>query len=159
MVPFASAAATPAGNAGSKYFAQAARSLRDGKADDAATAAEKGVYSRRLSHPDSEYVKAEDIPRTSLAAENRGAQKSSLYVAFLQSVAFLRERQGDLNDAEALYRSTIVYSAPDLSVVAVIPTPRSGKHSFPFIGDPRLGLAIFYSNHDPAGEAEGLYRE
>jgi hypothetical protein len=209
--------ATPAGNAGSKYFGQALHSFQDGNADDAATAADRGwaallaagplsagfldgvyeasavfatlgrglraeaVYTeaearcaapelailrRRLEyiHVDylirySEYVKAEDILRTSIAAENRAAQKSPLYVAFLQILAFIRERQGDLDGAEALYRSTIADSAPDLSAVAVIQTPRSGKQSFPFIGDPRLALAIFYSNHDRFKEAEGLYRE
>jgi len=213
---FVSAAATPVGNAGSKYFDQAHRSLKDGTPDDAAAAADKGwtallaagpasagfldgvyeasgifatlgralraeaVYTeaealcaapnlqllrRQLEyiHVDylirySEYVKAEGILRTSIAAESRAAQKSSLYVAFLQSLAFIREQQGDPDGAEVLYRSTIAYPAPDLSAVAVIQTPRSGKQSFPFIGEPRLGLALYYSDHNRIKEAEGLYR-
>jgi hypothetical protein len=216
VLSFASVAATPVSNAGSKYFDQARRSLKDGTPDDATTAADKGwaallaagpaspgfldgvyeasgvfatlgralraeaVYTeaealcaapnlqllkRRLEyiHIDylirySEYVKAEGILRTSIAAENRAAQKSSLYVAFLQSLAFIREQQGDPDGAEVLYRSTIAYPAPDLSAVAVIQTPRSGKQRFPFIGDPRLGLALYYSGHNRIKEAEGLYR-
>jgi hypothetical protein len=48
----------------------------------------------------SEYVKAESILRNSLAIENRAPQKSSLYVATLQSLAFLREQENDLGGAE-----------------------------------------------------------
>ena len=212
-----SAAATPAGNAGSKYFDQALRSLKDGASGDAATAADKGwaallaagpasagfldgVYEasgvfatlghalraegvfteaeglcaapnlqllrRRLEyiHADylirfSEYVKAEGILRTSIAAENRAAQKSSLYVAFLQSLAFIRELQGDPEGAEVLYHSTIAYPAPDLSAVAVIQTPRFSKQRYPCIGEPRLCLAAYYGGHGRVKEAEGLYRE
>ncbi len=216
VLSFASVAATPVGNAGSKYFDQALRNLKDGTSGDAATAADKGwaallaagpasagfldgvyeasgifatlghalraeaVYAeaealcaapnlqllkRRLEyiHIDhlirySEYVKAEGILRTSIAAENRAAQKSSLYVAFLQSLAFIREQQGDPDGAEVLYRSPVAYPAPDLSAVAVNPTPRFGKQRFPCIGDPRLGLALYYSAHNRIKEAEGLYR-
>ncbi|HXA64256.1 MAG TPA: hypothetical protein VNV82_03835 [Bryobacteraceae bacterium] len=176
VLSFASTAATPVSNAGSKYFDQALRGLRDGTADDAATAADKGwaallaagpvspgfldgvyeasgifatlgrglraeavyteaealcatphlrILSRRLEyiHIDylirfSEYVKAERILRASIAAEDRTAQKSSLYVAFVQSLAFIREQQNDLDGAEELYRSVIGYTAPDLSAVA-----------------------------------------
>jgi hypothetical protein len=217
VLSFVSAAAMPASNAGSKYFDQALRSLKEGTPGDAATAADKGwaallaagpasagfldgVYEasgvfatlghalraeavfteaeglcaapdvqllrRRLEyvHADylirfSEYVKAEGILRTSIAAENRAAQKSSLYVAFLQSLAFVRELQGDLDGAEALYRSTLAYPAPDLSAAAVIQTPRWAKQRYPFIGDPRLGLAVYYGNHNRIREAEGLYRD
>jgi len=217
VLSFAATAATPVSNAGSKYFDQALRGLRDGTADDAATAADKGwaallaagavspgfldgvyeasgifatlgrglraeavyteaealcatphlrILSRRLEyiHIDylirfSEYVKAERILRASIAAEDRTAQKSSLYVAFVQSLAFIREQQNDLDGAEELYRSVIGYTAPDLSAVAVTQTPRFAKQRFPFIGDPRLGLAIYYASHGRAGEAEGLYRE
>jgi len=215
-VSLLSVAATPANNAGSAYFDQALRSLKEGMRDDAATAADKGwaaliaagpvgpgfldgvyqasgifatlgralraeaVYTeaealcaspdlqilrRRLEyiHTDylirySEYVKAEAILRASLVAENRAAKKSSLYVAFVQSLAFIREQQHDQDGAEQLNRSIIGYPAPDLSPVAVIQTPRSGKQRFPFIGDPRLGLALFYSSHDHLKEAEDLYR-
>jgi tetratricopeptide (TPR) repeat protein len=216
VLSFAAVAAPPVSNAGSKYFDQALRSLKDGTASDAATAADKGwasllaagpasagfldgVYEasgifatlgsalraegvfaeaealcaapnlqllrRRLEyiHGDylirfSEYVKAEGILRTSIEAENRAAQKSSLYVAFVQSLAFIREEQSDLDGAEALYRSVIGYPMPDLSAVAVTQTFRSGKQRFPFIGDPRLGLALYYSNHKRIKEAEALYR-
>jgi tetratricopeptide (TPR) repeat protein len=216
VLSFVSAAATPVSTAGSKYFDQALRSLKDGNPNEAATAADKGwaallaagpvsagfldgvyeasgvfatlgralraeaVYTeaealcaapnlqllkRRLEyiHIDylirfSEYVKAEGILRTSLAAENRAAQKGSLYVAFVQSLAFIREQQGDPDGAEVLYRSVIAYPSPDLSAVAITQTPRFARQSFPFIGDPRLGLALYYSGHKRIKEAEALYR-
>jgi len=60
----------------------------------------------------SEFVQAERTLRSSLSAENRTSQKSSLYVAFLQSLAFVREQQGDLDGAEAFYRMTIGYLRP-----------------------------------------------
>lgn len=106
----------------------------------------------------SEYVKAEGILRASLAIENRAPQKSSLYVAVLQSLAFVREQQGDLDGAEAFYRMTMGYRPPDLSGV-VIQTFMSGKQLLPFIGEPRLSMAAFYSNHGRIKEAEALYRE
>lgn len=106
----------------------------------------------------SEYVKAEGILRASLAIENRTAQKSSLYVALLQNLAFVREQQGDLDGAEALYRMTIGYPSPDLSGV-VIQMFRSGKQQLPFVGEPHLSMAAFYGNHGRVKEAESLYRE
>jgi hypothetical protein len=221
----ASVAAAPVSNAGSKYFGEALRILKDGISNDsndsndfndAAAATEKGwaaliaagpvspgfpdgvyeasgifatlghtlraeavyteaetlcaapdleVLRRRLEyiHADylirySEYVKAEAILRASLATESRVAQKDPLYVSFVQTLAFIRVQQRDLDGAEDLYRSVIGYPAPDLSSVAVIQTPRSSKQSYPFIGDPRLGLALFYGNHNRINEADGLYR-
>ena len=106
----------------------------------------------------SEYVQAESILRSSLSAENRTAQKSSLYVAFLQSLAFLREQQGDLDGAEAFYRMTIGYPPSDLPDV-VRQHFVFGKQLLPFIGEPRLSMAAFYTNHGRIKEAEALYRE
>jgi tetratricopeptide (TPR) repeat protein len=129
------------------------------------TAAEPQLLLLRLQyiHADylirhSEYVEAERTLRSSLSAENRTPQKSSLYVAFLQSLAFLRERQGDLDGAEAFYRMTIGYPPPDLPDVL----RRHfffGKQPLPFIGEPRLSMAVFYANHGRTKEAEALYRE
>lgn len=106
----------------------------------------------------SQYVKAEAVLRSSLAMENSAAHKSALYVAFLQSLAMVREQEGDLGDAEALYRVTIGYPKPDLSAV-VIQRFSFGKLPLPFIGEPRLSMAAFYSNHGRLADAEALYRE
>lgn len=106
----------------------------------------------------SQYVKAEAVLRSSLAMENSTAHKSALYVAFLQSLAMVREQEGDLGDAEALYRMTIGYPKPDLSAV-VIQRFSFGKLPLPFIGEPRASMAAFYSNHGRLAEAEALYRE
>lgn len=106
----------------------------------------------------SEYVKAEGVLQTSLAIENRAPRKSSLYIAILQSLAFLREQQGDLDGAEAFYRMTIGYSPPDLSRV-VHQTGWSGKQLLPFVGEPRSSMAAFYSNHGRIKEADALYHE
>ena len=106
----------------------------------------------------SEYVKAEGILRDSLAIENRMPEKSSLYVAFLQNLAFVREQQGDLAGAEALYRMTIGYPSPDLSGV-ITPMFAFGKQRLPLVGEPRSAMAIFYSNHGRIKEAEALCRE
>jgi hypothetical protein len=65
----------------------------------------------------SQNVRPEKILREAVVAETGKAQKSGLYVAFLQSLAFVREQQGDLEDAEAIYRVTLQYPAPDLSSV------------------------------------------
>jgi hypothetical protein len=107
---------------------------------------------------DSEYVKAEGILRAALAIENRTPKKSSLYVALLQNLAFVREQEGDLDGAEASYRMTIGHPSPDLSEVV---TQRFmwGKQRLPFVGEPRLSLAAFYSNHGRVKEADALYRE
>ncbi|HEV3196265.1 MAG TPA: tetratricopeptide repeat protein [Bryobacteraceae bacterium] len=106
----------------------------------------------------SRFVKAETILRSSLAMENSAAQKSPLYVALLQNLAFVREQEGDLDDAEALYRMTIGAPQSDLSGVA-IQTFVFGKLALPLIGEPRTSLAAFYSNHGRLEEAEALYRE
>ena len=106
----------------------------------------------------SEFVKAEGILRTALAIENRTPLKSSLYVAFLLSLAFVREEEGDLDGAEAFYRLTIGHPAPDLSGV-VIQRFMWGKQRLPFVGEPRLAMASFYGNHGRVKEAEALYRE
>jgi hypothetical protein len=106
----------------------------------------------------SRYVKAEAVLRSSLASENRRPRKSSLYVAFLQSLAFVREQEGDLDDAEALYRRTVGYPPPDLSGV-VNRTISFGKLPLPFIGEPRASMAAFYSNHGRLQDAEALYCE
>lgn len=105
----------------------------------------------------SEYVKAESILRNSLSIENRTPQKSSLYVALLQTLAFVREQQGYLDGAEAFYRMTIGYPPPDLSGVAIHFS--SGKQPLPFIGEPILALAAFYGSHGRIKEAEALYRD
>ena len=54
MLSLASLAATPAGNAGSKYFEQALRSLKDGTASDAHAAADKGWAALLAAGPASE---------------------------------------------------------------------------------------------------------
>jgi tetratricopeptide (TPR) repeat protein len=106
----------------------------------------------------SEFVNAEGILRTALAIENRRPLKSSLYVAFLQSLAFVREEEGDLDGAEAFYRMTIGHPAPDLSGV-VIQRFTWSKQRLPFVGEPHLAMASFYGNHGRAKDAEALYRE
>jgi len=106
----------------------------------------------------SQYVKAETILRSSLATEYSTAHKSSLYVAFLESLAFVREQEGDLDEAEALYRVAIGYPRPDLSGV-VVQTMIFGKLNLPLIGEPRTSLAAFYTNHGRLQDAEALYRE
>jgi tetratricopeptide (TPR) repeat protein len=209
-------AATRVNSAGSKYFDEADRALRDGQTADSNASVEKGwaavlaagpiapgflegvddasrifsalglglraegVYSQaetltadpeqkllwlrlQYMHADyfirhSEYVKAESTLRSSFSAENRTAQKSSLYVAFLQSLAFVREQQGDLDGAEAFYRMTMGYPPPDLPDV-VGQHLFFGKQPLPFIGEPRLSMAAFYANHGRTKEAEALYLE
>jgi tetratricopeptide (TPR) repeat protein len=106
----------------------------------------------------SEYVKAEGILRASLTIEDRTPQKSSLYVAFLQNLAFVREQQGDSDGAEAFYRMTIGYPSPDLSGVVGVMFG-FGKQRVPFVGEPRLSMAAFYSINGRFKEAEALYRE
>lgn len=106
----------------------------------------------------SEYVKAEGILRTAVATENRTPEKSALYVALLQNLAFVREQEGDLDGAEAFYRMTIGRPSPDLSGV-VTPGFTWGKQRLPLVGEPRLSMAAFYGNHGRVQEAEALYRE
>jgi hypothetical protein len=107
----------------------------------------------------SEYVKAESILRDSLAIENRTPRTSSLYIALLQDLAFVREQEGDSDGAEAFYRMTIGYPPPDLSAVKIIQPRLFSKQPGPFIGEPSLAMAAFYSNHGRIKEAEALYRE
>jgi tetratricopeptide (TPR) repeat protein len=106
----------------------------------------------------AEYVRAEAVLRQAVAAENRGARKSALYVAFLQSLAFVREQEGDLEDAETLYLSTLNYPAPDLSGT-IQPVFNSGKLPLPFVGEPRSSIAAFFTTHGRLQEAETVYRE
>jgi tetratricopeptide (TPR) repeat protein len=106
-----------------------------------------------------ENVKAESILRAALSTEERSGHKSVLHVAFLQSLAFDCEQEGDLSEAEQLYKSTLGYAAPDLTAVPMnsfitIPGP-----PVPPIGEPRATLAGFYETHARAAEAEQLYRE
>jgi tetratricopeptide (TPR) repeat protein len=106
-----------------------------------------------------ENVKAESILRSALSTEERSGRKSVLHVAFLQSLAFDREQEGDLSEAENLYKSTLGYTAPVLTAV-----PMNRFISFPGppvppIGEPRAVLAGFYVTHARGAEAEQLYRE
>jgi hypothetical protein len=105
-----------------------------------------------------EYVRAESVLREAVATENRRERKSPLYVAFLQSLAFVREQQGDLEEAEALYRAGLKYPAPDLSGV-ILPAFAFAKLPLPLVGEPHLSMAAFYSNHGRFQEAEALYRK
>jgi hypothetical protein len=106
-----------------------------------------------------EYVKADGVLRLALQAEESSGEKSGLYVAFLQSLAFVREQEGDLEDAERLYRATLIYGNPDLSGVVtdnfyVSPGPR-----MPGIGAPLDVWAVFLVNHGRLAEAEQLLRD
>jgi hypothetical protein len=105
----------------------------------------------------SEFVNAEGVLRTALAIENRTPLKSSLYVALLQNLAFVREEEGDLDGAEAFYRMTIGHPSPDLSGV-VIQRFTWAKQRLPFVGEPHLAMASFYGSHGSVKEAEALYR-
>jgi len=100
----------------------------------------------------SEYVKAEAVLRDALDAD------SGLYVAVLQSLALVREQQGDVEGAEVFYRKALGHRAPDLSGV-VRPEFETGNQRLPFVGEPRSSLATFYSNQKRYKEAESLLRE
>ena len=106
-----------------------------------------------------ENVKAESILRSALSTEERSGHNSVLHVAFLQSLAFDCEQEGDLSEAENLYKSTLGYGAPDLTAV-----PMNRLISFPGppvppIGEPLAILAGFYVTHARSAEAEQLYRD
>jgi hypothetical protein len=106
-----------------------------------------------------EYVQADSVLRSALRTEESSGEKSGLYVAFLQSLAFVREQEGDLEDAERLYRSTLIYGNPDLSSVVtdhffISPGPR-----LPDIGGPSDILAAFLVNHGRLTEAEQMLRD
>jgi len=106
-----------------------------------------------------ENVKAENILRSALSEEEHSGHKSVLNVAFLQSLAFDYEQEGNLSEAENLYKSTLGHGPPDLTAV-----PMNRFISFPGppvppIGEPRAILAGFYVTHARGAEAEQLYRE
>lgn len=106
-----------------------------------------------------ENVKAESVLRSALSNEERLAHKRALYVAFVQSLAFVREQEGDLSDAENLYKMTLGYAEPDLTGVAINRVITFPGPPVPPIGEPRATLAGFYLLHDRIPEAENLYRE
>jgi tetratricopeptide (TPR) repeat protein len=106
-----------------------------------------------------ENVKAEDILRSTLSSEERLSHKGVLYVAFVQSLAFVREQEGDLDEAERLYKTTLGYAAPDLTGVVINRLIAMPGPPVPPIGEPRATLAGFYLTHERTTEAEHLYRE
>jgi tetratricopeptide (TPR) repeat protein len=106
-----------------------------------------------------ENVKAESILRSALSTEERSGHNSVLHVAFLQSLAFDCEQEGDLSEAENLYKSTLGYVAPDLTTVPMNRFISSPGPPVPPIGEPRAILAGFYVTHARPAEAEKLYRE
>jgi hypothetical protein len=106
-----------------------------------------------------EYVKADSVLRSALRGEESSGEKSGLYVAFLQSLAFVREQEGDLEDAERLYRSTLMYGNPDLSGVVTENFFTSPGPRLPMIRGPLDILAAFLVNHGRLAEAEQLLRD
>jgi tetratricopeptide (TPR) repeat protein len=106
-----------------------------------------------------ENVKAESILRSALSTEARSGRESVLHVAFLQSLAFDCEQEGDLSEAEYLYKSTLGYTAPDLTAVPMNRVVSFPGPPVPPIGEPRAILAGFFVTHARAAEAEQLYRE
>src|SRR5262249_48007653 len=84
---------------------------------------------------------------------------SGLYVAFLQSLAFVREQEGDLKDAERLYRATLMYGNPDLSGMVTDNFYVSPGTRMPVIGAPLDIWAAFLVNHGRFAEAEQLLRD
>src|SRR6185312_2931615 len=64
-----------------------------------------------------EFVKADSILKTAIADEESSPERSPIYVAFLQNLAFVREQEGEPDDAERILRSTIGLAAPDLKGV------------------------------------------
>lgn len=106
-----------------------------------------------------ENVKAESVLRSALSNEEHQAHKSVLYVAFVQSLAFVREQEGDLNDAENLYKMILGYAGPDLTGVVINRVVTFPGPPVPPIGEPRATLAGFYLMHDRTAEAESLDRE
>lgn len=106
-----------------------------------------------------ENVKAEGILRSALFREESLSHKGVLYVAFVQSLAFVREQEGDLDEAESLYKTTLRYVAPDLTGVVINRLITMPGPPVPPIGEPRATLAGFYLTHERTTEAEHLYRE
>jgi hypothetical protein len=108
---------------------------------------------------DREYVKAEAILRDAIADEESSPDKSPLYVAFLQNLAFVREQEGELDDAERILRSTIGLAAPELKDVVLPYIFFSHWTPMPLTGDPSEILPGFYEMHARFAEAEGLLRD
>jgi tetratricopeptide (TPR) repeat protein len=102
-------------------------------------------------------LKAEDILRSALSEEEHLSHKGVLYVAFVQSLAFVREQEGYLDEAESLYTTTLGYAAPDLTGVVINRIITFPGPPVPPIGEPRATLAGFYLTHERI--AEHLYRE
>ena len=73
--------------------------------------------------------------------------------------AFVREQEGDLDEAESLYGTTLGYAAPDLTGVVINRIISYPGPPVPPIGEPRTTLAGFYLTHERTAEAEHLYRE
>jgi hypothetical protein len=105
------------------------------------------------------YVKAEAILRDALADEESSPDRSRLYVAFLQNLAFVREQEGELDDAERILRSTIGLAAPELKDVILPNVWFSHWAPLPMTGDPDEVLATFYERHARVAEAESLLRD
>lgn len=107
-----------------------------------------------------EYVKAENILRAALAVEENSEATSSVYVAFLQNLAFVREQEGELEDAERFFRQTLAYGPPDITGV-VGPTlyVYPGTPPLASIGNPVDVMAGFYERHWRLSEAEELIRD
>ena len=103
------------------------------------------------------YVQAERALRSAIANEDH-SHRNALHVAQLQSLAFVREQEGELQDAESIYRATLGDTSSDLAGI-VGDRFYFGKIPVPFFGEPAQVLAVFYSNHDRNAEAEQLYRE
>ena len=107
-----------------------------------------------------EFVKAESILRSAIADEDSSPERSPLYVAFLQNLAFVRDQQGELQDAERILRSTIGLAAPDLKDVMSSGWGFGGFNSaMPMTGDPKEVLATFYQGHARLDEAERQWRD
>ncbi|MDQ1474114.1 MAG: hypothetical protein QOJ99_5594 [Bryobacterales bacterium] len=89
----------------SNIFLTLGRALRAGavykeaKAQCATASLQPAKLRLQYMHADhlirkSEYVNAESILRDAISTEDRSPQKSTLYVAFLQTLAFVCEQQG-----------------------------------------------------------------
>lgn len=107
-----------------------------------------------------EFVKAESILRAAIADEESSPERSPIYVAFLQNLAFVREQEGELDDAERILRSTIGLGAPNLKEVGFRGWGCGGSNCWmPVTGDPTDVLATFYQQHARLDEAERLLRD
>jgi hypothetical protein len=106
-----------------------------------------------------EYVKAEAILKAAVADEESSSKRSQLYTAFLQNLAFVREQEGEVDDAERILRSTIGLAAPELKDVVFANVMIFGSTPFPMTGDPNEALASFYQRHAQLDEAERMWRD